>query len=300
MDREFNMNQGKQKEAFGYLLITFFFFGSTYVAGKLIANAIPPAFVAAIRCILALVPLGLMSKKYWHLTIDHQDKKMLFFIGFLAYFLNIHLIQLGIKLTGASVAALVNSLTPVAVIFFAALILHEKITPLNCLCLVLAVAGTAVITGTANGQGEIYGIIAVLGGVCSFSAASVFMRSLTSKYPPILVTFYGMLVGAVLNIPVTVYMVATVPVVINPLLIGTLLWLSFVGAGLAQFTWAKCLSMLPASTCSLFYPLQAVFAAILGALILGEKFTTSFFVGLLLISADIIISTRETAKGTKK
>jgi drug/metabolite transporter (DMT)-like permease len=73
-----------------------------------------------------------------------------------------------------------------------------------------------------------------------------------------------------------------------------------VGAGLAQFTWAKCLSMLPASTCSLFYPLQAVFAAILGALILGEQFTTSFFVGLLLISADIIISTRETAKGTKK
>ena len=140
----------------------------------------------------------------------------------------------------------------------------------------------------------------MLGGVCSFSAASVFMRSLTSKYPPILVTFYGMLVGAALNIPVTVYMVATVPVVINPLLIGTLLWLSFVGAGLAQFTWAKCLSMLPASTCSLFYPLQAVFAAILGALILGEQFTTSFFVGLLLISADIIISTRETAKGTKK
>ena len=84
------MDKGIQKQAFGYLLITFFFFGSTYVAGKLIANDIPPAFVAAIRCILALVPLGFMSRKYWHLTIEPQDKKMLFFIGFLAYFLNIH------------------------------------------------------------------------------------------------------------------------------------------------------------------------------------------------------------------
>ena len=294
------MAQDTQKQAFGYLLITFFFFGSIYVAGKLIANDLPPAFVAAIRCILALVPLGIMAKKYWHLPIDKRDKKTLFLIGFLGYFVNIHFLQIGIKLTGASVAALINALTPVAVTFLAAFILREKITPVKYLCLILAIAGTAVITGTTQGKGEILGIIAVLSAVVAFSAASVLMRRVTSKYPPILVTFYSMLVGAILNIPVAIYMVNTTTVSITTKLVGSLLWLSFIGAGVAQFTWAKCLSMLPASTCSLFYPLQAVFAAILGALILGETFTTSFFIGLVLISADIVISAREAAKATRE
>ena len=287
-----------QKQVYGYLLITFFIFGSVYVAGKLIANDIPPAFVAAIRCLLALIPLGWMSRKYWHMPIENKDKKTMFLTGFLAYFVNIQLIQLGVKLTGASVAALVNALTPVVVIFAAAFMLKEKITPIKILCLLLALAGTFVITGTASGQGEIYGIISVLGGVVSFSIASIFMRSLTAKYPPILVTFYGMVVGAVLNIPVAAYMAVTADVIVTPKMVLALLYLSFAGSGLAQFTWAKCLSMLPAGTCSLFYPLQAVFAAILGAIILGETFTTSFFIGLVLISADIVLSSRETEKPT--
>ncbi len=290
------MSQGTQKQAFGYLLITFFFFGSVYVAGKLIANDLPPAYVAALRCLLALIPLGLMSKKYWHLPIEKKDRKTMFLIGFLAYFLNIHLIQIGVKLTGASVAALINSITPVAVTLLAAVILHEKITPIKYFCLFLAMAGTTIITGTASGQGEVWGIISVLVAVFAFSTASIFMRRVTSKYPPILVTFYGMVVGAALNIPVAIYMVNTVDVSFTPKIIGCLLYLSIGGAGIAQFTWAKCLSLLPASTCSLFYPLQTAFASLLGALILGETFTTSFFIGLILISADIVISTRETAK----
>lgn len=75
-----------------------------------------------------------------------------------------------------------------------------------------------------------------------------------------------------------------------------ILYLGFFGSGVAQFTWVKSLSMLPASTCSLFYPLQPVFAAVLGALILGERFTPAFFLGLALISADVALSTWETKK----
>ena len=75
-----------------------------------------------------------------------------------------------------------------------------------------------------------------------------------------------------------------------------ILYLGFIGSGLAQFTWVKCLAILPASTCSLFYPLQPVFSALLGAVILGETFTSAFFVGLLLISIDVALSTWETKK----
>ena len=61
-------------------------------------------------------------------------------------------------------------------------------------------------------------------------------------------------------------------------------------------TWTRCLSILPASTCSLFYPLQPVFAALLGAVILKETFTSTFAIGLALISLDVVLSTWETKK----
>ena len=52
-----------------------------------------------------------------------------------------------------------------------------------------------------------------------------------------------------------------------------ILYLGITGTGLSQYTWSKSLSLLPASTCSLFYPLQALFSALLGALILSEQFS---------------------------
>ena len=73
-----------------------------------------------------------------------------------------------------------------------------------------------------------------------------------------------------------------------------------VGSGLAQYTWTASLAELPASTCSLFYPLQPMFSALLGMLLLNETFTPSFLVGLVLISADVILSTLETRKLAKQ
>lgn len=287
------MANNLQKRAFAYLFLTFFLFGSIYIASKLIADDISPAYVAAIRCILAIIPLGILSRKYWDVSIDKTDKKYFLIIGILGYFINIHLLQIGIKLTGVSVAALINSLTPVAVTLFAVILLHEKVTKTKTACLFLAIVGTAIITWSARGKGEFYGIVSVFLAMSMFALASVFMRKVTIKYPPILVTFYSMLVSAGLNIPVVIYMVKTVEVNFTYKVVTALLYLSFVGAGIAQFTWVKCLSMLPASTCSLFYPLQPIFASLLGALILGEPFTIPFFIGLALISADIVISAKE-------
>ena len=132
------------------------------------------------------------------------------------------------------------------------------------LCLALALAGTAVITQGAGSQSELLGIAAVLISVVFWGFASVFMRRLTAKYPAVLVTTYSMAISLIFHI--------------------------------AQYTWTRCLSILPASTCSLFYPLQPVFAALLGAVILKETFTSTFAIGLALISLDVVLSTWETKK----
>jgi len=294
------MESASSKRAFGYLFFTFFIWASIYVAGKLIAGEVPPYLVACLRCVTGILPLLFMSHGCWQQKIARQDWKWLALIGFLGYFLTFQLIQLGISLTGASIAALVNSVTPVAVTVLAAFYLKEKITVVKCFCLVLAIAGTVVISGGAATSGDVYGIIAILAAVIAFGAASVFIRSMTAKYPPVLVTTYGMVFSLFFNIPVGMFSALYQPVHFSPLVVGVIIYLGFIGSGVAQFSWTKALSLLPASTCSLFYPLQPIFSAFLGAIFLGETFTTNFFIGLVLISLDVVLNGWEARRWAAK
>lgn len=294
------MERTSKGQAFGLLFATFFIWGSVYVGGKFIAQDLPPALVACLRCTTAMVPLLLMARKHLGIKIDRGDWKYFFLVGSLGYFLTIFLIQLGISLTGAAMASLINALTPVSVTILAAFLLKERITPVKLACLALALAGTVVITSGADNQSEITGMIVILVSVVAWGVASVYMRRLTAKYPAVLVTTYSMAISLIFHIPAGIYSAAVQPAVFSVRAALVVLYLGFFGSGLAQFTWTKCLSLLPASTCSLFYPLQPAFSALLGAVILGETFTPSFFIGLLLISLDVALSTWEARQLTKR
>ena len=290
------MDTRSQTKAYGLIFITFFIWGSVYVAGGIAGNGMPSFLVASLRCLISMIPLWLMSAKCFPIRIEREDMKYFFIIGFLGYFVTIQSIQLGILLTGSSMASLINALTPVAVTILAALILKERITPVKILCLVLALAGTFVITSGASTQGELFGVLAVLTGVISFGTASVLMRKVTAKYPPVVVTTVSMTLSLIFNIPVAAASALTQPVHPNAAGIIALLYLGFVGSGLGQVTWTRALSILPASTCSLFYPLQPLFSALLGALLLHETFKPAFFAGLILISLDVVLNTLETRR----
>ncbi len=283
-------------QAFGLLFLTFFLWGSVYVGGKLLTQELSPALVACLRCSTAMVPLLLMARPHLRTKVQREDWKYFILVGVLGYFLTIFLIQIGIALTGSAMASLINALTPVSVTILAALLLKETITPVKLLCLALALAGTAVITQGAGSQSELLGIAAVLISVVFWGFASVFMRRLTAKYPAVLVTTYGMAISLIFHIPAGILAYASQPVAFTPKIVLVVLYLGFFGSGVAQYTWTRCLSILPASTCSLFYPLQPVFAALLGAVILKETFTSTFAIGLALISLDVVLSTWETKK----
>lgn len=294
------MDSKPKGRAFGLLFVTFFIWGSVYVGGKIIAQDLPPALVACLRCVTAMAPLLWMARPCLGTPIRREDRKYFVLIGVLGYFSTFFLIQLGISLTGATMASLINALNPVSVTILAALLLKERITPVKLLCLALALAGTVVITQGAGSQSEILGMAAVLVSVVTWGFASVYMRQLTAKYPAILVTTYGMAVGLLFHVPAGIVSALSAPVTFSPKVVLVILYLGVFGSGVAQYTWTRALSLLPASTCSLFYPLQPAFSALMGALLLDETFTPTFFIGLLLISLDVVLSTWETKKYRKR
>ena len=67
--------------------------------------------------------------------------------GLGGYVLSIGLQQYGTKLAGASLASLINCMNPIAICFFAVLLLHERMTMKKVVCIVSAVAGAVCIVG---------------------------------------------------------------------------------------------------------------------------------------------------------
>ena len=290
------MKTTAKNQAFGLLFLTFFIWGSVYVGGKFVAGYMHPLMVACLRCTTAMFPLSFMARKHFGMKIEKSDWKYFFLVGFLGYFSTVALIQLGIAWTGSATAALINALNPATIMLMAAVILKEKITKVKWLCLVLALVGTLVVTSGAQGEGEMMGILAVVVSIFCWGIASVYMRRLGGKYPPILVTTYGMAISLIFHLPVGIGVTMSHGIKLDAICVLAVLYLGFIGSGLAQYTWTKCLSVLPASTCSLFYPLQPLFAAILGAILLKEEFPPTFILGMILITADVAISTWETKR----
>ena len=89
----------------------------------------------------------------------------------------------------------------------------------------------------------------------------------------------------------TDYTVMTHPLIQIDL--GAVLGLLYMGIVCTAFTnilWNKSLSMLPANTCSAFYPIQTLTSSFLGVLVFHEVLTTSFILGSTFIIIGVLIS----------
>ena len=274
-----------------FLLATFFCWGSVYVVTKFALGALPATTLCASRVLVGVLAVMFLARKEERPNFTKEDKISLLVVAFFGYFSTQMLVTIGISLTGASMAALVNSLTPVAITIAAALVLNERIDAVKILCLVLAIGGTAVVAVDGIESGSVVGILCVVVSLITWSISTTFVRRLTKKYSAVSITFYGMALSLVFQIPVgAVSLFANLDTVnLSFSSVAAIVYLGIVGTGMGQLFWNRCLQFKEASFCSMFYPLQPVFSALLGAVILGETFKPLFFVGLALIAADVVL-----------
>ena len=287
---------------FFYIIVTFFLWGSVYVAAGLIRGDLPPTLISDLRCIIAAIPLMIVVRtKYRDVKVAKEDWKYFIIIGFCGYFLSQYLVQIAISLTGSAMTSLLNSATPVAMMLTAAVILKEKITPMKIFCLFLALAGAFVITAGSGSDKEWRGILVNIISIFFWSTASVLIRKISGKYPAVMIPAYGMAISLILHVPAAVIAARQAEVLrFTPVTVLSLLHLGILCSCVAQYTWSAALSHFPASTCSLFYPLQPIFSVIQGYFLLDEKLGPAFFAGLFLISLDVILVTLDSARHAQK
>ncbi len=296
------MEKSTRTRAYLYLLTNFSLWGCLYVLSKFVLDKLPLFTVACLRYVIAVAVLLTVVHVRKLGKIEKGDWKYVFMVGFLGYFLSLGAQLIGTKLSNASLASLVNSTNPVFIMVMAAVLLKEKLTVRKILSILLALAGVYIILGGGAAGAQWAGIVISFFSVVLWSFVSVYVRKITQKYPPLLVTAYGMLVAAVCNLPIAaVELARTEQVSFDAQALVALLAMGVFCTGAAHLLWNQSLSMLEASTCSAFYPIQPLVSVVLGIVFLGERVSVSFVAGSILIVIGVLVcvAAPPAAKGKK-
>lgn len=281
-----------------YLVITCFIWGSVYIAGKYALSAMGPFTVLGFRYVVSALALGLLLKiKGCKRKVDREDWKYIWIVGGLGYFTSIAFQMVGMNLLNASMASLINGMNPIGITFLAAVFLKEKILPRHIAGIAVSMAGVYVILGVGGGNISMVGVAASICAVLLWSTASVAIRRISGKYNPIQISLFGILVALLFVLPSAAWEMGTVrPANITGDVLLACIYMGIAGTAIAHTLWNMSLSLLNASTCSMFYPLQPLTSAVLGVLILHEVLDQSFVAGGILICTGVVISVVERRK----
>lgn len=284
-------------KAYIYLVLTTVIWGSMYVFSKYVFVLLPPMAFLFYRFLLGgSILLGVFlfrGGKLVDIRVKRQDVKYILLISLVGYFLGIGFQLLGTDYCDASLASLINSTNPVVIILMAMLILKEKANRRQIFSVFCALAGTVLIIGQIDGSDSLFGAILSCGAVLFWSYGSVMVRFVSEKYDVLVVTILCMFICAVAAFPFSAYQQVVAPLdfaAMDFMFVFSFLFIVIISTALSFLMWNKALSLVPAATCSMFYPIQPLVSALLGILLLGERLSATFVIGGALIIFGVLFS----------
>lgn len=286
-------NGGHGTAAYLYAMLAIFGWGSMFIAAKLAFTAISGLTLLFCRYVIALCVLGGVYRGLPRPQLTKKDKKNILFIGVFGYCFSIALQLIGTDMVAASMASIINTMTPVAIILFAVLLLREKSTIGQVVGILITVVGSVLIVGGAGEGNSLLGILLNFAGMIFWGLSSVMIRKSCAALDGVWVTVYGMFVAMLTAIPfmaVEILREGTALSAITPTAALAILWVGIVPTAVANLFWNKALENLPAATCSLFYAFLPIVTAVLGVLILGESLTRDFVLGSAVIVLGMVIA----------
>lgn len=174
------------------LLLTALFWGGTFVAGRVLADHVPPSCSAFLRFCVAssiLVPLVHRTGEGWP-RLDRRQTLAVISLGLTGVFAyNLFFFQ-GLRLVPAGRASLIVATNPVFILLFSACFFRERLCFLDGLGVALSVAGAVVVISRGapmslwNG-GVGWGDVLIFGCVASWVAFSLLGKHVLSGMSPL-------------------------------------------------------------------------------------------------------------------
>jgi drug/metabolite transporter (DMT)-like permease len=271
---------------------------------RLTLQHIGPATLAFAELVIAsviLVPLTLTCGVRGH-SMSRADWWKLVTMGVVGFAAAFSLTNWGIRLSGASDAALLVTIEPASLIVLSPLVLGEHLTRRERLGAVVTLVGATMIV--VNGipgvtaalaprwQGDLLLVLAPV----AYASYTLIGRGLLSRYASLPVTAWSILWGAVGMLPLAaVEYVTGQPPRWTLAAIGGLLYLAVVVVTLGFMGWNYALERVEAPRAAIFLNLQPLAGALLGVFWLGEPLTSFTVMGGLLILGGLHVAAQAAA-----
>ena len=281
------------------LTLTVLFWSGNFVIGRGIHSVVPPVSLAFWRWVAALallIPFALRPMMRQRALI-RRHWKLLCLLAILSVTNFNTFIYLALQANTVINTVLINSLTPVFIVFVSWIGFREKISVLQCLGGLLSFAGLiwiitrgepALLFSIRFSGGDLWTLAAAL----SWAVYSVLLR----KRPPHLdpVGFLGFIIAAGLLFLSPFYfweITRGAGFMVDKGTVGAVLYIALFASVLAYIFWNKAVAAVGANRAGIFVHLMPVFSITLAFIFLGERLQAYHLPGIVLILCGIVLTT---------
>jgi drug/metabolite transporter (DMT)-like permease len=271
--------------------------GGSPIATRLAVLGIDPLAVGILRTLLAAVlalPLALMLR----LKLPRERRGWVLILGAAlgSYVLFPILFSIGVRHTTASHAALVHASTPLFTGVIAAVLERRWPGGWWWVGVVIALIGEALLIGLGRGFDEpgvtVYGDLVVFAACVAVAFGYVAGGSLTQTLGSMAVTFWGLVIAAILVLP-GVLLVPSSGLAEAPLAsLGGLAFLVVISSVVGYIAWNWALAHGGIGRTGVLQFAQPVLSVVLAVLLLGESLTWSVLFSAAVILAGVAIARR--------
>ena len=278
--------------------------GGTFIAGRSLAG-VAPMFSACLRFVLASAALSLfllLSGKGFR-RVNIRQALVVTLLGFCGIFSYSFFFFSGLQSIRASRAALIVALNPAVLTLIAYLFYRERVTALKVLGIVLCFCGVALVVGGGEAQGAAgargwLGEALIGGCVLSWSAYSVFCKTVVRQLGPLHTVTYSIYAGTVMLV---LYAAASGVLHVDAVWrfsmaeIASLFYLGVIGSAVAYIWYYEGIKQIGVARASVFIAINPLSAVIFGAALLGEQLTLATLLGGVLIISGIVVENRQSS-----
>ncbi|MEJ5292619.1 MAG: DMT family transporter [Candidatus Methanosuratincola sp.] len=280
-----------------YLLVTVFFWGTSFIFVKIALDEVPPVTLALLRFAVA-VPVLFLLMRNSESNHTEEGRKMewgpLLFLGLTGVTMY-HLFQnVGMGFTSASESSVIIASNPVFIALFSRILLDERLSRERVAGIIIAFSGVVFVLlrdGVAFSNSSFLGNVICLGAVFSWVAYSLYTKKRLLKSSAMEITAYSSLFGMTFLAPVAFAAEGLVVPSLPPSWLSILM-LGVFSSALGYLLWNKALSETTASEAGSYLFLIPVIASVSAFIFLGERLDALFLVGSALIISGLILSTK--------
>jgi len=294
------MSQLNSTLAYSLLTLAALFWTGNWIAGRMLADLVPPSALTFWRWAIAVALLmPIVGPRLWAARgLLVREWRPIVALGLLGGGLHNVLQYWELDYTLATNGAILNATTPVLIIVLGTLVFRDPFPRRAAAGAFIALLGTlalitrldyALLASVGPNRGDLLIFISMV----MLSAYTVGLRRRPAGLDPLsFLACFAIVALVPVGVGYAIEHAAGLRIVLNPTSIGGMLYIAVFPALLAYLFWDIGVRAVGAARAGVFMYLMPVFGSILGMAFLGERFELYHAVGMGLISAGVAIATR--------